>query len=129
MSKRLRGPVRTHRRPGARPPVERNATQRQPQSQPVESQLGIAEVVAEDIVEHHPAEAANELERTALTSSQRTHHKIKANSLLAARAATEYVYVSQDLRRIAIVAGTLMVALLIMWLLLVALKVVQLPFY
>jgi hypothetical protein len=95
----------------------------------VESQLEIAEIVAEDIVEQHPAEAANELERTARTTSQRTHHKIKANSLLAARAATEYVYVSQDLRRITIVAGTLIVSLLVLWLLLVALKVVQLPFY
>ncbi len=95
----------------------------------MESQLEIAEIVAEDIVEQHPAEAANELERNARTTSQRTHHKIKANSLLAARAATEYVYVSQDLRRITIVAGTLIVSLLILWLLLVALKVVQLPFY
>jgi hypothetical protein len=129
VTKRVRGAVRTHRRPGARPPSERSASQRRPRPEPVDSQLEIAEVVAEDIVEHHPAEAATELERTAARTTQRTHHKIKANSLLAARAATEYVYVSQDLRRITIVAGTLIVSLLVLWLLLVALKVVQLPFY
>lgn len=93
------------------------------------SQLELAEVVAEDIVDQHQAEAANELELAARTTSTRTHHKIKANSLLAARAATEYVYVAHDMRRIIVVAGGLFLFLFVLWLLVVALKVIPLPFY
>ena len=47
--------------------------------------------------------------------------KVKPNSLLAAKAATEYVYVGQDLRRIAIVGASLFGILLLLWILLVVL--------
>lgn len=129
MSKRVRGTVRTHRRPGARPPSERSAAPRRSASPLPESQLEIAEIVAEDIVEEHPAEASHELERAAARSTARTHHKIKAGSLLAARAATEYVYVAQDLRRILLVSGGLIASLFILWLLIVVFRVIPLPFY
>ena len=92
------------------------------------SQLEAAEEIAEDIVEERPAEANAELARVA-RSTARTHHRIKPGSLLAARAATEYVYVSQDLRRILFVAGGLIGLLFALWLALVVLKVVPLPFY
>jgi hypothetical protein len=62
-------------------------------------------------------------------AGQRVHHKIKAGSLLAARAANEYVYVSQDMRRILLVAGGLIGLLFALWLLFVVLKVIALPFY
>jgi hypothetical protein len=127
VSKRVRGPVHTHRRPGARPPSERGATRRRDLlDRP--SQLEAAEVIAEDVVEHRPATAAAELERAA-RPTVRVHHKIKAGSILAARAATEYVYVSQDMRRIVLVAGGLIVLLFAMWLLVVVMKVIPLPFY
>jgi hypothetical protein len=132
MSKRVRGNVRAHRRPGARPSSERSANRRRNQPGPArarESQLEIAEVVAEEIVEGQPQQARAELERTARTAQLRTHHKIKAGSLLATRAATEYVYVSQDMRRILLVAGSLVGVLLVLWLLVVVLRVVPLPFY
>jgi hypothetical protein len=45
--------------------------------------------------------------------------KVKPNSLLAARAAEEYVYVGKDLRRIAIVGVSVFVALFVAWILLV----------
>ncbi len=45
--------------------------------------------------------------------------KMKPNSLLAARAETEYVYVGQDLRRIAVVGASLFGVLLLLWVLLV----------
>ena len=92
------------------------------------SQLEEAEIIAEDIVEDRPEEARSELDRYT-RSTQRTHHKIKAGSVLAARAATEYVYVAQDLRRILLVAGALMGLLFALWLLLVVMKVIALPFY
>jgi hypothetical protein len=45
--------------------------------------------------------------------------KVKPNSLLAARAETEYIYVGQDLRKIAVVAAALFGVLLLLWVLLV----------
>lgn len=128
MSKRVRGTVRQHRRPGTRAPSERSATRRREAPGPSESRLEVAEIVAEDIVEGKPAETPALLERTARVTQAR-HHKIKAGSLLATRAATEYVYVSQDMRRIFLVAGSLVGALLALWLLIVVLHVIELPFY
>jgi hypothetical protein len=49
--------------------------------------------------------------------------KYKPDSLLAARAATEYRYVDQDLRRIAILGAVLFGVLLVLWLALVPLDV------
>ena len=119
--------MRSRKRPGTRAPTERSATARRTLiSRP--SQLEAAEEIAEDVIEDRPAAAAAELERVARTTS-RTHHKIKAGSILAARAATEYVYVAQDFRRIVLVAGGLIGLLLVLWVLLVVLKVVALPFY
>ena len=124
MSKRVRGPVRTQRRPGARPPSERSATTRR---RAVPSQLEAAEVIAEDVVEQRPAEAAAELE--AVAHSTPTRARTKPGSLLAAKAATEYVYVSADLRRILVVAVALFGTLIVLWLLLIVMKVIALPFY
>jgi hypothetical protein len=91
------------------------------------SQLETAEIVAEDIVEHHPAAAATELERNATRTYQ--HHRVKPGSLLAAKAATEYVYVAQDMRRIALVAALLFGILFALWLLIVVLQVIPISFY
>lgn len=91
------------------------------------SQLEVAEEVAELIVEDRPAEAALELEQRARTV--RGHQRIKAGSLLATRAATEYVYVAKDMRRIFLVALLLSGVMLVLWLLLVVVKVLPLPFY
>jgi hypothetical protein len=41
--------------------------------------------------------------------------RAKPGSLLAAKAATEYVYVAQDLRRIAVVAALLFGIMLVLW--------------
>lgn len=54
---------------------------------------------------------------------------MKAGSLLAARAATEYVYVSQDIRRIILVTGGLFVIMFALWVLIVLMRVIPLPFY
>lgn len=91
------------------------------------SQLEAAEEVAEYIVEERPATAAGELEQAVRSAHPR--HRVKAGSLLAARAATEYVYVARDMRRILLVATALVGVMLVLWLLLVVLRVVRLPFY
>ena len=93
------------------------------------SQLEAAEVIAEDVVEEHPAEAAAELERVAQTVPTRPGVRTKPGSLLAAKAATEYVYVAQDMRRILVVAGAMFGTLIILWMLLVVFRVIPLPFY
>ena len=90
--------------------------------------LETADEVAQDVAEERPTASAQEMPRPARTTS-RTHHRIKPGSVLAARAATEYVYVAQDMRRILLVAGGLIGLLFVLWLLLVVMKVVPLPFY
>jgi hypothetical protein len=90
------------------------------------SQLEAAEVAAEDVVEDRPAAAAAVLEANARSHPR---HRVKAGSLLATRAATEYVYVAKDMRRILIVALLLVGIMLVLWLLLVVMRVVPLPFY
>jgi hypothetical protein len=121
----VRGSSRSTR-PGTRPTTDRTATpRRQRPERP--SQLEAAEIIAEDIVEEHPAEAAAELNRVARATQPR--HRTKPGSLLAARAATEYVYVAQDMRRILAVAGLLFGVLILLWLVVVVLKVIPLPFY
>jgi Flp pilus assembly protein TadB len=126
VTKRVRGPVRTQRRPGTRAASDRAAVARR---RPQTSQLEAAEVIAEDVVEEHPADAAHELERVARTVPTRAGLRTKPGSLLATRAATEYVYVSLDMRRILLVAAALFGTLIVLWLLLVVMKVVALPFY
>jgi len=124
MSKKVRGPVRSQRRPGSRAAGQRVSAPRHPTSQ-----LEAAEVIAEDVIEEHPAEAAQELERVAQTVPTRPGTRTKAGSLLAARAATEYVYVAQDMRRILLVAAALFGSLFVLWILIVVMKVIPLPFY
>jgi hypothetical protein len=127
MTKKVRGTARQHKRPGARPATDRAATPRRritTVEQP--SQLEAAEEAAEDIVEDRPASAANVLEANAHSHPR---HRVKAGSLLATRAATEYVYVAKDMRRIILVAGLLLVIMLVLWLLIVVMRVVPLPFY
>jgi hypothetical protein len=91
------------------------------------SQLEEAELIAEDIVEERPADAAHELERAERSLPLRS--RMKPGSILAAKAATEYVYVAQDLRRILFVAALLFGTLIILWMALVVMRVVPLPFY
>jgi len=121
MTKKVRGPVRAQRRPGTRPPSERVTRRTQP------SQLEAAELIAEDIVDDRPAEAAVELETISRSTPLRA--RMRPGSLLAAKAATEYVYVAQDMRRILFVAALLFGALIIMWMALVVMRVLPLPFY
>ena len=116
MSKRTRGSQRaSQRRPGARAGTARPAgTRPRPVPEHPPSQLEAATEIAEDVVEERPAAAAGELRTVARSSPARA--RAKPGSLLAAKAATEYVYVAQDLRRIAAVAALLFGIMLVLWL-------------
>ncbi len=138
MSKRTRGSARAvQRRPGARPasprvPGTRAASPRLRRDADVgaPSQLEAAAEIAEDVVDDRPAAGAEELNRTARAiGASHPRARVKAGSLLAARAATEYVYVAQDIRRIIVVTGGLFVIMFALWVLIVLMRVIPLPFY
>lgn len=105
--------------------VERSTSARRSTSAVPASQLEAAEI-AEGVVDDRPAEAAAVLEANA---RMHPRSRAKPGSLLAAKAATEYVYVAQDMRRILVVAALLAAVMLALWALLVVMKVVPLPFY
>jgi hypothetical protein len=107
VSKRTRGA----RRPPTNRPSQRGHADRQPRPA---SQLETAAVAAEAIVEGRPAAAASQLERAVGPNQLRTG-RVRPSSLLATRAAEEYVYVAQDLRRIALVAVLLFGLLFALW--------------
>jgi len=128
----MRGSARAHRRPGARPPSSRPAGARpaRPATPPVEvpperpAPLEVAPQLAEAAVEQQAVVEHREPVRSA-------QHRVRAKpgSVLAARAATEYVYVGQDLRRIAIVSTVLVGLMIAAWLLIVVLQIIPLDFY
>jgi len=107
VSKRTRGA----RRPPPNRPSQRGRGDRQPRSA---SPLEAAAIAAEAIVEGRPAAAASQLERAVVPNQLRTG-RVRPGSLLATRAAEEYVYVAQDLRRIALVAVLLFGLLFALW--------------
>jgi hypothetical protein len=122
VAKRTRGAVRPgQRRTGGRPPTTRSATT--PASGP-ESQLEAAPDIAEDLVEARPRDAAATAKRVARTLPARRVAPDPAG-ILAARAATEYVYVAQDVRRIVSVASVLLAVMLGLWLLIEVFGVVR----
>jgi hypothetical protein len=86
------------------------------------SQLGAAAEIADDVVDERRATAAEGLERVARSTPARA--RTRPGSLLAAKAATEYLYVSQDIRRIVLVAALLFGIMLLLWVLIVVLRVV-----
>ena len=126
MSKRSRGPAKsTHRRPGTRPPSPRSArAAREPRPA---SQLETAAVIAEEIVEEEPVVAAQSPDRAIRSAAPR--QRVKPGSVLAAKAATEYVYVAHDLRRIVVLSTILFLVLIAVWLVFVVLRVIPLDFY
>jgi hypothetical protein len=78
---------------------------------------GIAgELVAEG------AEDVPDVAARALRAAPRS--RARPSSLLAAKAATEYVYVAQDVRRIVMVGGVLFGIMLLLWVLIVVAKVI-----
>ena len=135
MSKRSRGSARVHRRPGARPPTNRPAGFRPARPRPVDESTALAPIdqesqaldeaiAAEEMAAERPAANARQAVRTT-----GARQRAKPGSLLAARAATEYVYVGQDLRRIAVVSVVLLATMIAAWLLIVVLQVIPLDFY
>ena len=117
MSKRSRGSRRspTHR-PGTRAPLARGTRPARPASQ-----LTTAAEIASDAIEAEPDVA---IEEPAAAVPSRPRPRGRPGSTLATRAATEYLYVAQDVRRIVVVAVILFGLMLLLWVLIVVLRVI-----
>jgi hypothetical protein len=87
----------------------------------------VPEAIVPDVEEEAAEEAPNETDVAPRNPTPR--RRGKAGGVLAARAATEYLYVAQDMRRILAVAGALFATLVVLWVLIVVLRVIALPFY
>ena len=121
MAKRTRGSRPNRPSSSARAPRTRPIDPR-PVDPLTVSQLDAASQIAEDMVEHRPVAAAQEVQRVARSTPAR--QRATASSLLATRAAQEYVYVAQDVRRIILVAAALFGIMILLWLLIVVARVI-----
>lgn len=80
-------------------------------------------------MEERPTTAELPRAARAARADQQPRTRVKPGSLLAARAATEYVYVARDIRRILVVSVGLFAIMVALYVLLVVARVVPLPFY
>jgi hypothetical protein len=136
MTKRMRGSTRTHR-PGTRPPINRPAGARPVRrstsdgalTTPSSAAATTPELVAEATEARAQASVAESPRVPRATPITHARPRAKPGSVLAARAANEYVYVAQDIRRILIVSAVLFSAMIVVWLLIVVLKVIPIAFY
>jgi len=124
MAKRVRGSTS---RPGQRPPLQRTAARpaAKPTSQGTQvvarppdeltdaEEARAAELEAAIVAEEREAEAAKRRARPTRTAEP--VGTVRPGSNLAVSAAEEYGYVARDVRRIAIVGGSLVVFLLGLW--------------
>jgi hypothetical protein len=136
MAKRVRG---TTSRPGQRRPLQRSAARpaakpaapsteaparpgtevpaRPPDSLTAAEEARAAELEAAIVAEERAAEEEASRRRTRATRSTEAVPSARPGSNLAVQAAEEYSYVARDVRRIAIVGGSLVGILLVIWIL------------
>ena len=127
MSKRTRGSRRAQQRragnrPGGRPGRARDQRAIGGRQEYASSDLAVAPEIAEDTVAGRADSAVDE--RTAGRAAV-ARTRARPSSLLAAKAATEYVYVAQDVRRILVVATALFGVMFALWILIVVAKVIH----
>lgn len=123
MAKRVRG---TTSRPGQRRPLQRTTPRPAKPSAPATEVVArpsdaltdaeearAAELEAAIVTEEREAEEGRRRTRTA--RAPETTAPNPAQSSLATSAAEEYAYVARDVRRIAIVGGSLVTLLIVLW--------------
>jgi hypothetical protein len=119
MAKRSRGHTS---RPGQRPPLQRQAARPstppatataavRPEALTDEEEARAAQLEAAIVAEERQAEAASRKAK-----AQRTVEPVGRMSTLEVSTAEEYAYVARDVRRIAIVGGSLVTILFAAWL-------------
>jgi hypothetical protein len=118
MAKRSRGHTS---RPGQRPPLQRQAPRpttpaaaatvvARPAGLTDEEEARAAQLEAAIVAEERQAETANQKARAPRPEP------VSRTSSLEVSAAEEYAYVARDIRRIALVGGSLVALLVILWL-------------
>lgn len=121
MAKRARGSTS---RPGQRPPLQRQAVR--PATRPVTTTAPVprsdaltdaeearaAQLEAAIVAEERQAEAAK---RRTRVSRSVENAPVRSTSSLSVSAAEEYAYVARDVKRIAIVGGSLVGVLVAIW--------------
>jgi len=121
MAKRARGSIS---RPGQRPPLQRQAAR--PATRPVTTTAPIprsdaltdaeearaAQLEAAIVAEERQAEATKRRTRAARSVDTAA---VRSTSSLSVATVEEYAYVARDVRRIAIVGGSLVMVLLAIW--------------
>jgi hypothetical protein len=119
MAKRARGSTS---RPGQRPPLQRQAARPippkavvapRPETLTAAEEARAAELEAAILAEERQAEAATRRSRAARASAG--DEPVRGTSNLAVAAAEEYGYVARDVRRIALVGGSLILLLIGLW--------------
>jgi hypothetical protein len=128
MAKRVRGSTT---RPGQRPRLQRSAARpaakpaapstevvaRPPESLTAAEEARAAELEAAIVAEERAAEAEVSRRRFRAARAAEPVATARPSSSLAAQAAEEYSYVARDVRRIAIVGGSLVGVLIAIWVL------------
>ena len=116
MAKRARG---ARGRPGQRRPVQRSVAR--PAQRPVET-APVGQATAAEFVDDLPETPDTEM--TGSVGAPRTRTRGPSASFEES-AAQEYAYVASDIRRIAIVGGSLFAVLIALWLLIEVLGIVK----
>ena len=118
MAKRARGSTT---RPGQRPPLQRQATrpvspatsvQPRPASLTAQEEARAGELEAAIVAEERQAEQSKRRARTVRPTDAGV---VRSSTPLAVAAAEEYAYVARDVRRIALLGGSMIVFLVGLW--------------
>ncbi len=121
MSKRTRGSRSNRGRPGYRSPAQRPASKAPAAPRPASvAELDAAEPALEAVTEPAAPRPARGARGAATAGAAR------GAGLLAAKASTEYAYVSQDLRRISRFAAGIIGVMVVLWLVIDVAGVVKL---
>ena len=122
MAKRARGSTA---RPGQRAPLQRKATAARPRVGPAtttakpptltaEEEARAAEIEAQILAEEKAAEDASRRSRERSRRAAEADPVARGGSI-AERATQEYAYVARDVRRVAIIGGSLVAFLIGLW--------------
>jgi hypothetical protein len=120
LSKRTRGSAN---RNAQRKPANRPAATRAPAGRPANAARPVVSIAAAEIDVEEPETRLATAAPDVRGATSPIRSRAKPTGMLAAKAATEYVYVAQDLRRIVAVAALLFGIMFALWILLEVVRI------